>query len=760
MTAQSKGSPIEIEFGQYALPPLQDGSFTVTTYQTVSLNGAPVEVFQLVNRFEVLGRRYDLGPGDVSSVFPPNGAQGEFGNVLPHVVFNATTLPWQRSPDAPVIPDDDVDSPQATWLAILLFDENDPPPTPVTIQLGEFQTSGATFVVPRTPAFGESDNDPVTVIDVPIGLFNAIAPSRSDLMLSANVRKVDVLRKAAADDMLAQTDYGVVFGTRLPTPGNTATAHLVSLEDWGDFLPDENGVPSTAFPKATQFVRLTTLKSWSFTAFDLQQTFTGLFRLVCSGPLQTPFTPPPTPTTADDYVERAYNLGYTALNERLRNGEETVSWYRGPLLPLGTQVSATPPYTSADELQLYAPTTGLWDVSYAGAWQLGRLMGLRERAFAAALYRWKLGQAEAGATALEREILEASLPVLPPYEPPAPTVEATAVNVHQRLRQAVLGLVGPALDRLSAGLVEPSAQAPVRPLRPRLDEARLASALAATPPTPEPAVIGTDQEQIINWLTQVHRLKGVPFNYLVPDIGMLPTESIRFFQIDNNWMEALIDGAFSLGFCGVTDTAGRARLTPLRTAAAARARSGSRRQAAERAPGPAPMPTAPEVLSGFLLRSALVAGWPGMEVRAYSDALGAVPLDLVRLEIVGPSMLLCIVAGNCACVDIQESSEALHFGVKSAAAEWSKDLRYADSFGAHTAGAFNGQNIPLAPRSTNALGDHVLSFGQIANAMKDKIWSDPAHSGFLTAAEFALEMVEGAEAVRFVLKPSKTEIPA
>jgi hypothetical protein len=32
-----------------------------------------------------------------------------------------------------------------------------------------------------------------------------------------------------------------------------------------------------------------------------------------------------------------------------------------------------------------------------------------------------------------------------------------------------------------------------------------------------------------NWLARLKLLYGVPFNYLVPDEGMLPPESIRFF---------------------------------------------------------------------------------------------------------------------------------------------------------------------------------------------------------------------------------------
>ncbi|HTF04001.1 MAG TPA: hypothetical protein VK826_08245, partial [Bacteroidia bacterium] len=54
-------------------------------------------------------------------------------------------------------------------------------------------------------------------------------------------------------------------------------------------------------------------------------------------------------------------------------------------------------------------------------------------------------------------------------------------------------------------------------------------------------------QPLTDWLSRLALLYGVPFNYLVPDEGMLPPESIRFFYLDINWVEALVDGAFSIG---------------------------------------------------------------------------------------------------------------------------------------------------------------------------------------------------------------------
>jgi hypothetical protein len=88
-------------------------------------------------------------------------------------------------------------------------------------------------------------------------------------------------------------------------------------------------------------------------------------------------------------VNAAYARGFTALNHVMRQGETTVSWYRGPLVPLNHDKpkKQQEPVSCADELLRYDPDTGLFDVTYAAAWQLGRLLALQNQSFALALDR-------------------------------------------------------------------------------------------------------------------------------------------------------------------------------------------------------------------------------------------------------------------------------------------------------------------------------------------------------------------------------------
>jgi hypothetical protein len=282
-----------------------------------------------------------------------------------------------------------------------------------------------------------------------------------------------------------------------------------------------------------------------------------------------------------------------------------------------------------------------------------------------------------------------------------------------------------------------------------VDRAALRERLRTMPMTTDHKP-GTDAHQVISWLTRLHLLQGVPFAYLVPDIGMLPAESIRFFQVDRAWLEALIDGAFSVGATRATSDCG----TALRALVAPVVRENLRRVRAALV-GDAEPGAAPEAITGFLLRSAVVPGWPGMEVRCYADAKARSHLPLLRLERVAPALLLCLAGGLLQRVDLQEPPEGLHFGVDEAPppspAPWQKRLRYASGNGSAQVGSWipgGVQPVTFRPGTTT-----VLHVNALAQAMAPRVWASPLPSpAKFTAAQFGLEMVETGQAVSFQVR--------
>jgi hypothetical protein len=257
------------------------------------------------------------------------------------------------------------------------------------------------------------------------------------------------------------------------------------------------------------------------------------------------------------------------------------------------------------------------------------------------------------------------------------------------------------------------------------------------------------ERQIAEWLGRLRRLHGVPFHFLVPDARMLPTESIRVFVLDENWIECLVDGAFSIGRGATRDAAREetaARHFGERSAASART---ARARALGLATEDEPAAGATEGITGFLLRSSVLTAWPGLELKGFSHPDGTGPLDLIRFDRVADDIALCLFRGRAALVTFSEPAETLHFGFllpESEGAPFEKQLKYVDAPG-HEPGSL----VPGAREAATFRdgGRRVLDVAATATAIHKKlVETGGIQSGTpYTPAEFALEMVQGVEEV-------------
>lgn len=230
-----------------------------------------------------------------------------------------------------------------------------------------------------------------------------------------------------------------------------------------------------------------------------------------------------------------------------------------------------------------------------------------------------------------------------------------------------------------------------------------------------PVATEADSRLISDWLTQLHKLKGVPFNYLVPDIAMLPAESLRFFQVDKAWIDALLDGAFSLGAAGVAPAA-------TQQARQAFSNDAQRRQR----------------LSGFLLRSTLIDNWPGLEVEGFDSQEGPEALRIVRMERVAPGVLLCIFAGVVTQVCFATPGESAHLGVSEIDNDSVRQrLRALKD---QAIGTFTSHSAEVAFRHG---GRRVIPLAALAANMA-QVCGTP-----LTSASFALQMLGSVDRVIF-----------
>lgn len=374
-----------------------------------------------------------------------------------------------------------------------------------------------------------------------------------------------------------------------------------------------------------------------------------------------------TVAAANHYLE----MGYTPLPHHFREGSKSVSWYRGPLIP-GKSSKVIPqelfPLKASDELLRYHSDYGMFDVSYAAAWELGRLMALKSKRISMDLYKWKRSHKQQ-IKAMEQKQLHPHLPF------------------HEHSTE-----------------------------------------------------IPSMSEQTEEWLGNLSLLKGIPFNYLVPDEKMLPKESIRFFFIDQSWIQCLMDGALSIGRLNIIQEKVLHQQKLLNTA------------------------DTTQEWSGFFLRSSVVSGWPNLQINAYDyefpsgektqDAENqnipskvdarATALPSIRMERLSDDLLFCLFQGDIKVVDVHEKPETIHFGFsENADGSYYKIPFMSD-------GKESGLSVNLGTKIFNSDTRRITMDALFQNFKTQSSTELGFKKDTFTAAQFALTLIEGVSRVRFI----------
>ena len=177
--------------------------------------------------------------------------------------------------------------------------------------------------------------------------------------------------------------------------------------------------------------------------------------------------------------------------------------------------------------------------------------------------------------------------------------------------------------------------------------------------------------ELRRFLARLRLLHGVPFSYLVPDAELLPLESVRFFYVDRRSTDAMVQGALGVG---TATTA--ARPQPEAAYPHVRADVGEAARTIRRPADEERLTGGGGAMTGLLMRSRLVSGWPGMHVRAYrrdvvrDDALTTEAeshpdrLKVLRQDRLAPAVLLVLFDGVPAVVHIEEPRQGIQFGVR------------------------------------------------------------------------------------------------
>ncbi|MEL7425045.1 MAG: hypothetical protein AAFN81_18810, partial [Bacteroidota bacterium] len=169
-----------------------------------------------------------------------------------------------------------------------------------------------------------------------------------------------------------------------------------------------------------------------------------------------------------------------------------------------------------------------------------------------------------------------------------------------------------------------------------------------------------DANAVVSWLASTSLLINVPFNNLVANPKLLPQETIRFFYLDRNWTDALLDGALSIGRQSSRDGLFNQLMRGLLYEKVDEAMAEVR----DKLLGVTPQgqTTTADQLCGFLLRSQNITNYPGLETRAKS-ASGKLMKPL-RLDRLSADLMLVIYPDLPSEVFFAQPGEGLVFGVE------------------------------------------------------------------------------------------------
>ncbi len=643
------------------------------------------------HHFAVMGERYQLPAQGIRAVFPPKGSQGDYWNVLPHLILERSTLPWERSSKREADP-----STGAPWLALLVFHEEDEPEVTQEQRVREDlnheeervniievtkeqlpsleDVKNLTHIRRRLANIARLDSE--QDFDSKESALNAIPnyseqwheyELESDAEKSAfpsgaeqgwiisdaeDQEQYEILKFANNGFKLYHVAHeaATIIANRLPKKGEKNVVHLVSLEE--------------RYPLANQDTfNLVSLYQWSFRCKDATKNFKGLFDALDIADWHMEI-----PKVGED-IKPFLHAGMVPLQHFFREGSKSISWYRGPLNPMQKNFDTQPLFTELDaknteirhpdQLLQFNKKQGVFDITYAAAWELGRMLTLQKTDLAVKLYNWK--------------------------------------RTHAHQLQAARYLVDYKYP-LANGLTEET--------------------------------IDPDTTAIQNWLDELSLLKEVPFRYMVPHEAMLPSESIRFFQLDSLWMKFLRDGAFSIGRVTAQDA---------KTDVELKAQKIIQKD---------------DTYTGFIMRSELISGWPDIRIAAYKTLPSNTEeepyqtnpkvIHPIRTERLSPQVLLMIFEEEIVCLDFYLTPDTLHFGFDLGSE--STGIQEPDDLVINLRDPENGQlmsNDPIA--LTNIVDNTSLKINTEAliSALESELDETEINSNTL-----ALQLVAGSDLIR------------
>jgi hypothetical protein len=293
------------------LPALADGKYNVAVTDTS--NHLPTQ--EAKETFLVQGERFAISDTAINTVYPIANSNGDYTNILPHIVWTRQTFPWEVQPP---------------FVALIVLHSAELADVQ-TGSLHDFLTDGGGINIPSIDTAGlDTNRQTVNYIEIGTDLFNRIRPSSGESALLSHGRK------NGSGEYQAYT-----IANRFPVNGKNRV-YAVSLEGM-------DGID-----KGKSKTRVLVFYRWEFNVQASNMHFEPAIRSLDNKPLSPAYT----------------------LNSVTKSGRRGLYSYAGAISPKKIPYSYTYGHMSADDL--YEEKDNC-DVSCAVAWQNGRLITLSDK---------------------------------------------------------------------------------------------------------------------------------------------------------------------------------------------------------------------------------------------------------------------------------------------------------------------------------------------------------------------------------------------
>lgn len=410
-----------IRLSTYQIATVKKGFYQMTLTETAKIEGQSQSIVSTQELdFVMSGNRFIFDSSMIYATYPPRDSEGEFETCLPHVLLRNASYPWDhgyRSSKESNIP----------GIALFLFSEEEAKEQKIkekTMPVNQVYQKTSKVYTPKRLMMSMNDNEngeeECQIVDIPVHLFRRMCPSEKELQLLSHVKEVSLDNKEH-DPLIECGKFACITGNRLPAVSKEKdekvkhTSYVVSLAEYEDYLQMSDNEQKKELA-AYKHVRVIVLYKWSFHTTKEPYNFLSVIKKIKPNILCYHPDLDIDEQEEDKELLNILKKGYLPLNHDMRDGSKTVSWYRGPLLPI-LQDAVEPSYhVFSDELYYFDPEIGMFDVSYACAWKLGRMLSLQDLSLCKDLLMWRMKNCHAAAMRLQtttilKEMSPADMPL-------------------------------------------------------------------------------------------------------------------------------------------------------------------------------------------------------------------------------------------------------------------------------------------------------------------------------------------------------------